>query len=140
MKPKIYGTVVTLFILGLFGVYMLVPTLSADEFTEKDVARWTEEFMSVVDKGRVLWGSGELGKNGVACGQCHPNAANTHPETYPKFQQQLGRVVGFRDMVNWCLQHPLEGDALDINGPEMVALEAYATYERRGVALAPGKH
>ncbi len=83
--------------------------VQADEFTEEDLQRWEAEFMSVVEKGRELWVSGELGTNGVACAQCHPNAANTHPETYPKFQKQIGRVIAFRDMINWCLQNPLEG-------------------------------
>jgi thiosulfate dehydrogenase len=115
-------------------------TVEADEFTEKDVERWTAEYMSVVAEGRALWGSGELGTNGVACGQCHPNAADTHPETYPKFQQQLGRVVALRDMINWCLMNPLEGETLALDDPQMIALEAYATYERRGVPLEPGKH
>jgi thiosulfate dehydrogenase len=96
--------------------------------------------MSVVEKGRALWGSPDLSTNGVACGQCHPNAANTHPETYPKFQQQLGRVVALRDMINWCIQQPLEGEPLALDDPQMVALEAYVAYERRGVPLAPGKH
>ncbi len=72
----------------------------ADEFTKKDVERWQGEYMSVVKKGRELWTSPDLGTNGVACAQCHPNAANTHPETYPKFQQQLGRVAALRDMIN----------------------------------------
>ena len=35
------------------------------------------------------------------------NAANTHPETYPKFQAQLGRVALLRDMINWCIEHPV---------------------------------
>jgi thiosulfate dehydrogenase len=112
----------------------------ADEFTEKDQQRWQEEFMSVVQKGRELWVSPDLGTNGVACAQCHPNAANTHPETYPKFQQQLGRVIALRDMINWCLQQPLEGEPLKLDDPRMVAIESYITYERRGVPLAPGKH
>lgn len=112
----------------------------ADEFTEEDLKRWQEEYMSVVKTGQELWGSSELGTNGVACGQCHPNAANTHPETYPKFQQQLGRVIALRDMINWCILNPLEGKPLELDDPKMVALEAYATYERRGVALDPGKH
>jgi len=112
----------------------------ADEFTEKDQKRGQDEFMSVVKKGRELWVSPELGTNGVACAQCHPNAANTHPETYPKFQQQLGRVIPLRDMINWCLQHPLEGEPLKLDDPRMVAIESYITYERRGVPLAPGKH
>ena len=114
--------------------------LQADEFTDEDVERWQGEFMSVVQEGRALWVSADLGSNGVACAQCHPNAANTHPETYPKFQQQLGGVVAFRDMINWCLMNPLEGDKLDLDDDRMIALEAYATWERRGVELEPGKH
>ena len=62
----------------------------ADEFTKADQERWEKEYQTVVKEGRELWTSPALGTNGVACAQCHPNAANTHPETYPKFQQQLG--------------------------------------------------
>lgn len=121
--------------LALIGV-----SLQADEFTDADVERWQNEYMSVVADGRALWGSADLGTNGVACGQCHPNGANTHPETYPKFQQQLGRVIALREMINWCLMNPLEGEVLELDDPRMIALEAYITYERRGVALDPGKH
>jgi len=112
----------------------------ADEFTKKDLERWQKEYMTVVQKGRQLWVSPELGTNGVACAQCHPNAANTHPETYPKFQQQLGRVIALREMINWCLQQPLKGKPLALDDPNMIAMEAYIAYERRGVAMAPGKH
>jgi thiosulfate dehydrogenase len=112
----------------------------ADEFTTEDLERWDKEYMSVVEKGRALWTSGDLGTNGVACAQCHPNGANTHPETYPKFQQQLGKVVALREMINWCLINPLEGAPLELDSAEMTAIEAYLAYERRGVALAPGKH
>ena len=115
-------------------------TIRADEFTQKDQERWEKEYMSVVAKGRELWTSPTLGTNNVACAQCHPNAANTHPETYPKFQKQLGRVIALREMINWCLQQPLEGKPLALDDPKMVALEAYIAYERRGVPLAPGKH
>jgi thiosulfate dehydrogenase len=125
----------TVIALGLVGY-----AVWADEFTDADTERWQGEFMTVVEEGRVLWGSADLGTNGVACGQCHPNAANSHPETYPKFQQQLGRVVAFRDMVNWCILNPLEGEMLPLDDRRMIALEAYATWERRGVALDPGKH
>jgi cytochrome c len=114
--------------------------LRADEFTKKDVERWEAEYQSAVKEGRELWTSPKLGTNGVACAQCHPNAANTHPETYPKFQQQLGRVIALREMINWCIQQPLEGQPLKLDDKQMVALEAYITYERRGVPLAPGKH
>jgi cytochrome c len=112
----------------------------ADEFTKEDMERWEKEYRSVVDKGRALWVSAELGTNGVACAQCHPNAADTHPETYPKFQQQLGKVIALREMINWCLQNPLEGKPLKLDDPDLVAIEAYVMFERRGVPLAPGKH
>jgi thiosulfate dehydrogenase len=114
--------------------------VGADEFTQADLARWEQEFMTVVKEGEKQFHSGKLGKNGVSCDQCHPNAANTHPETYPKFQKQIGKVVPLFEMVNWCLRNPLEGEPLAADDPKMIALQAYMTYERRGVALAPGKH
>ena len=99
------------------------------------------EYLSVmVKKGRALWTSPELGTNGVACAQCHPNGANTHPETYPKFQKQLGKVATLRDMINWCIENPLEGQPIALDEAPMIAIEAYLAWERRGVALAPGKH
>jgi cytochrome c len=69
----------------------------------------------------------------VNCAQCHPNAANTHPETYPKFQKQIGKVIPLWEMINWCLRNPLEGQPLAADDPKMTALQAYVTYERRGV-------
>jgi len=133
IKQLIMGSLVILF------TGMLYPA-HADEFTREDLKRWKEEYMSVVMKGRNLWTDPNLGTNGVACAQCHPNAANTHPETYPKFQKQIGRVIALREMINWCLRNPLEGKELAAGDPKMIAIEAYVHWERRGVPLAPGKH
>jgi len=91
----------------------------ADEFTKADTDRYQKEYLNVVADGRALWTSGTLGTNGVACGQCHPNAANTHPETYPKFQKQLGKVAQLFEMVNWCVRNPLEGKPLAADDPKM---------------------
>jgi len=115
-------------------------SIRADEFTQRDLDRWQKEFMTVVAEGDKLFHSSSLGKNKVSCDQCHPNGANTHPETYPKFQKQIGKVISLFEMVNWCLRNPLEGESLAADDPKMVALLAYITYERRGVPLAPGKH
>ena len=114
--------------------------VQADEFTQEDLKRWEQEFITVVNEGDQLFHSGKLGGNGVSCDQCHPNASNTHPETYPKFQKQIGKVVSLFEMVNWCIRNPLEGKDLAANDPKMTALLAYMTYERRGVKLEPGKH
>jgi len=77
---------------------------------------------------------------GVSCDMCHPNAANTHPETYPKYQEQLQRVALLRDMIDWCIENPVKGRTLDPNGPKIRALEAYILAQRKGVALDCGKH
>lgn len=119
---------------------ILSAPVQADEFTQADLNRWQEQYAKVVKDGRELWTSSKLGSNGVACAQCHPNAANTHPETYPKFQKQLGKVAPIWEMINWCIQNPLEGKALAADDYKMIALQAYITQERRGVKLAPGKH
>jgi thiosulfate dehydrogenase len=71
---------------------------------------------------------------------CHPDASNTHPETYPKFQTQLKKVALLRDMINWCIENPLEGPKLADDDPKMKALEAYILSARKGVAVDPGKH
>ena len=117
-----------------------LPGANADEFTDEQLQRWQHEFMDVVNEGRRLWGTEGLGTNRLVCGQCHPNASNTHPETYPKFQKQLGRVVPIWEMINWCIRNPLEGEAMNAADPRMIALQAYINYERRGVPMAPGKH
>lgn len=124
------------------GLAILLSTawVQADEFTKEDLQRWEQEFMATVKQGRALWTSPDLGSNGVACAQCHPNAANTHPETYPKFQKQIGKVVPIWEMINWCLRNPLEGQPLAADDPKMTALQAYVVYERRGIKLEPGKH
>jgi len=112
----------------------------ADEFTSQDLKLWQGEYMAAVKAGRAVFTDSKLGSNGVVCAQCHPNGANTHPETYPKFQKQLGRVTQLWEMVNWCIRNPLEGKNLAADDPKMTAILTYITHERRGKKLTPGKH
>jgi len=93
-----------------------------------------------VSDGNRLFHSDEIGTNGIACAMCHPDASNTHPETYPKFQTQLKKVALLRDMVNWCIENPLEGKPLPADDPRMLAIEAYILAQRAGTPLAAGKH
>lgn len=126
------------------AISILLMTLSqlcwADEFTDEDVKRWQQQFDQVADEGRKLWTSPEIGTNGVVCAQCHPNGANTHSETYPKFQKQTGRVIALWEMINWCLINPLEGEAMKADDSRMIAIQAYLARERKGVKMDPGKH
>lgn len=121
-----------------FGLAFTVPA-GAEEFAADALSKYQSEFDASVKRGEDLSHGGIKG-NDVACAQCHPNGANMHPETYPKYQKQLGKVSQFYEMVNWCIENLLEGKALAADSAEMVDLIAYNVWERRGVALAPGKH
>jgi cytochrome c len=112
------------------------------QYTARDVQVWARETEKLVVEGSRIFHSGELLKSTVAvsCDMCHPDGANTHPETYPKFQVQMGRVALLRDMINWCIQQPVRGERLADDSPEMRALEAYIYAQRTGTPLAYGKH
>jgi len=125
--------------LALFLAAGAISHVGADEYAKADLKQWNAAFMDVAIEGEGLFHSA-LGTNKVSCDMCHPNASNTHPETYPKFQKQLGKVVALRDMINWCIENPLEGKPLALDDPKMIALEAYITWERKGTPLDAGKH
>lgn len=124
------------------GVLSLVAValVHADDWDKAQEDKWQAAFMQSVSEGENLFHGPAISGNTVQCAMCHPNASNTHPETYPKFQKQLGKVATLREMINWCIQNPLQGKALPYDDPRMIALEAYITYERRNVSLSPGKH
>jgi thiosulfate dehydrogenase len=110
--------------------------------TAQDVALWKSETERVALAGSAVFhNADELGSTvGVSCDMCHPHAANTHPETYPKYQAQLGRVALLRDMINWCIEHPVRGKPLASDDPKMRAMEAYIYAHRKGKVLEYGKH
>ena len=119
---------------------LLALNAAADPFDQDDLANWQQQFDNVVLKGENLFHGGLTSNNTVACDQCHPNATNTHPETYPKFQKQLGKVAVLAEMINWCIRNPLESDPLALDDADMIALQAYILHERSGVPLSPGRH
>jgi thiosulfate dehydrogenase len=107
-------------------------------FEAEDLRLMNEELIQLVKKGDELWHSPKLGKNGLTCANCHPDGANSNPHTFPKFQDNLGKVATLREMINWCIERPLEGKALPEDSEDMKALEAYAIYMYRGYPLKPG--
>jgi thiosulfate dehydrogenase len=111
-------------------------------FQPRDYKVWKAETDKFVAQGKQIFhDSKALGSTiGVSCDMCHPDAANTHPETYPKYQVQLQKVALLRDMIDWCIENPIKGNALDPNDPKLRALEAYIYAQRKGVPLDYGKH
>lgn len=108
--------------------------------TEREKKIWAAEKDRMVAEGYALFHNPSLGKNGISCDMCHPDAANTHPETYPKYQTQMNKAVLLRDMINWCIENPMEGNKLAEDDQKMKAVEAYILSARAGKQLEPGKH
>jgi thiosulfate dehydrogenase len=111
-------------------------------FSEQDVVIWERETRRLVYEGaEIFHDARKLGSTvSVSCDMCHPDASNTHPETYPKYQTQIGRAVLLRDMINWCIEHPVRGPKLADDDPKMRALEAYIYAQRKGKELQYGRH
>ena len=111
-------------------------------FTERDKLVWKLETEKFIKEGNRIFHDADAfgGTIGVSCDMCHPNASNTHPETYPKYQVQLQRVALLRDMINWCIQNPTKGKPLADDDPRLRAMEAYIMAQRSGKAIEPGKH
>lgn len=143
-------------VLGLCAALVLVLLVGSqlavahkEKHTPEQLNAFNEAFMEQVVLGDRLWhgdaaAQKELGvtlsNTGAACAMCHPHTADAHPQEYPKFQEQMGEFATFRDMVNWCIEKPNQGEKIDPDGEAMKALEAYAYWSNRGSKLLPGTH
>ena len=110
-------------------------------FNQRDDEKiWQANTERFIQEGKeVFHDANKLGSTiGISCDMCHPDAANTHPETYPKYQVQLQRVALLRDMIEWCIENPVKGKAMDPNDPRLRAMEAYILSQRKGVPLEYG--
>jgi thiosulfate dehydrogenase len=112
------------------------------KFTARDQMLWKREEKSWVDEGYKNFHNAKAlgGTIGISCDMCHPDASNTHPESYPKFQTQTKKVALLRDMINWCIENPLKGKPLPEDDPRLRSVEAFILSQRKGVTLEPGKH
>ncbi len=108
-----------------------------------------DEFMNWVVLGDRLYhgdaaAAKEMGvtltKTGMACAMCHPIGSDIHPHEFPKFQEQMSEFATLREMTNWCIEKPNEGEKIDPNGDAMKALEAYMYWSAQGSVLDPGRH
>ena len=120
-----------------------------EKHTPEQLKAFQDVFMEQVRIGDLLFhGDDETAKNlalnlsrtGMACAMCHPFASDTHPHEFPKFSEQMQEFATLRDMINWCIENPNEGEKIDDSGPAMKALEAYTYWSNRGSKLDAGKH
>ena len=127
-------------LVGALSLLAKNAAVAREPYTKEELAEQEKALLAVVDHGRDLWhgSKSSMSTNGLACGNCHPDAAASNPQTFPKYQADLGRVIPLREMINWCITTPQAGKPLDVNSDDMIAMEAYAFYLYRGKQIAPG--
>jgi len=136
---------------AVVGAGLLVGPASAnkDPVTPEQLKAYQEAFMEEVRKGDLLFHGDAamaeqlgvtLSTTGWACAMCHPMASDTHPHAFPKFQQSMAAFATLRDMINWCIEKPNQGEKIDPESEAMKALEAYITWSNTGSVLVPGKY
>jgi thiosulfate dehydrogenase len=134
----------------LAALAVLVGPASAhkDPVTPEQLTAYQEVFMEQVRKGDLLFHGDAatekamdvvLSTTGMACAMCHPMTADVHPATFPKFQAQMAKFATLRDMINWCIEKPNQGEKIDSDSDAMKALEAYIYWSQSGSVLTPGK-
>ena len=131
---------VTMPLAALAFLATVTSVAAREPFTKEELKAMDEKLTASAKRGYDMWygARADMANNGLACANCHPDAAATNPHTFPKFMPQTDRVMAYRDMVNWCIENPQGGKALDVSSADMVALEAYSYYLHRGVALDTG--
>ncbi|MCF8191370.1 MAG: hypothetical protein K9J04_00755 [Burkholderiales bacterium] len=111
-----------------------------EPFGKAELDEQNAKLLELVELGYNLWhGSNpDMTSNGLACGNCHPDAGASNPQTFPKYIQNMNRVVQWGEMVNWCIQNPQAGKALGLESKDMTAMYAYAMNLHRGLPIQPG--
>ena len=154
MKTSARSTVVLTraCLVGALGVIALVvgpAGANKDPVTPQQLKAYEDAFMEQVRIGDLLFHGDAatakklnvtLSSTGMACAMCHPFASDTHPQAFPKFQVSMNKFATLRDMINWCIEKPNQGEKIDSDSDAMKALEAYIYWSNTGSVLVPGKY
>jgi thiosulfate dehydrogenase len=136
-------------LLAVIAVLVGPANANKDPVTPEQLKAYDEAFMEQVKKGDLLFHGDAatakqmnvtLSTTGMACAMCHPFASDTHPQAFPKFQVSMNKFATLRDMINWCIEKPNQGEKIDSDSDAMKALEAYIYWSNSGSVLVPGKY
>jgi thiosulfate dehydrogenase len=136
-------------LLAAIAVLIAPARANKDPVTAQQLKAYDEAFMEQVRKGDLLFhGDAATAKQmnvvltttGMACAMCHPFASDTHPQAFPKWQVSMNKFATLRDMINWCIEKPNQGEKIDSDSDAMKALEAYIYWSNTGSVLVPGKY
>ena len=105
-----------------------VPAIATEEYGKRLLAQ-TSELLGPHNPDPKMRYSG----SGLSCGSCHlgtgmePGTLNLLQATehYPRFSARVGGMTDIEDRVNECMQRSMNGRALPMDSPEMIALASY---------------
>lgn len=139
MFSRLFGAVAAPAV-AISAILASTGAMAAAPLTPAELQARQDALTASVKRGYDLWygARADMANNGLACANCHPDAAATNPQTFPKFLPMFNKVVTYRAMVNWCIQNPQGGKLMDVNSDDMTALEAYSFYLHRGVKVDTG--
>ena len=82
-KNVVMGLITPVALLGLLATN---PASAREPYSKADLADMEKQLLEVVNHGRELWhGSmASMSTNGLACGNCHPDAAASNPDDIPQ--------------------------------------------------------
>ena len=89
---------------AIVGAAVLVGPANAhkDPVTPEQLKAYNDAFMEEVRKGDLLFHGDAatakkmgvtLSTTGMACAMCHPMGADTHPQSFPKYQVQVEQIL-----------------------------------------------
>jgi thiosulfate dehydrogenase len=153
MLPILASAAIGAIAIGV-GVYVAGGTPAADAAATAPVIATEEYGRRLVAHTAELLGpdqpdpSRRLIDSRLNCASCHLSAG-TEPgaltllqtdEHYPRFSGRAGGMTDIEDRINECMQRSMNGRALAMDSPEMIAIAIYlrslgAQYRATGVAL-----
>ena len=116
-----------------------VPDFATEEYGARLIAQ-TSELLGPDNPDPAKRYSGSR----LACGSCHlgtgtePGTLNLLQATqhYPRFSARVAKQTDIEDRVNECMQRSMNGKALPMNSPEMIAMASYIrTLGERNAAM-----
>ncbi len=110
------------------GAAAKVPAIATEEYGRRLVAHTAELLGQDQPDPKLRYINSRLN-----CGSCHLDAG-TEPGTltlqltdehYPRFSGRSGTQTDIEDRINECMQRSMNGAALPMDSPEMIAIAAY---------------
>ncbi|MFQ6120174.1 MAG: choice-of-anchor V domain-containing protein [Methanosarcinales archaeon] len=131
----------------LIDLAAYVASVNADKPPKEPIVM-TDKLKAAIDSGRELFNDSSIGTNGNTCNTCHLNYGTLDNPTpmngfivdafdnlatqFPQRWPMTEKVMTLTDVIDFCIQNPLEGPALDINNPIITNLTAYSAFVKKG--------